>query len=245
VLHFPTVLSAVVPVYNLPGNIPSINFTGPVLADIVLGRITKWNDPAIAVHNAAVALPSTDITVVHRADGSGTTFVWADYLSKVSPAFRTTVGVDASLQWPTGIGAKGNEGMAGVIRQIPGAFGYVELVWARQNGLAFGAVQNAAGAFVTASRETISAAAEATLPNMPADFRISMTNGPGQQSYPIASFSWMLLQQHPQDATRGKIMRDFLRWALTDGQRYASDLGYAVLPRPLVQKELEMLAALQ
>jgi phosphate transport system substrate-binding protein len=243
VLHFPTVLGAVVPVHNLPGVRQDINFTGPLLADIVMGSVRKWNDPAIAAHNPGVALPATDITVVHRSEGSGTTFVWTDYLGKVSSAFRTTVGVDASVRWPVGIGGKGNEGVAGLVQQIPGALGYVELVWAQQNGLRFGAVQNAAGRFVKASVASVSAAA--AVAKMPADFRVSITDAAGEMSYPVASFTWLLIRQHTEDAERGRIMREFLRWALTDGQKFAVDLGYPPVPPPIVAMELKALDSLE
>lgn len=238
ILHFPTVLGAVVPVYNLAGVSAELKFTGPLLADIVLGKVTKWNDPAIAAINPGVTLPDTAITFVHRSDGSGTTFVWADYLSKVSPAFKDTVGADSALKWPVGVGGKGNEGVAGMVSQTPGSLGYVELIYALQNNISFGAVQNAAGNFVKASIESVTAAAEGAAAGMPDDFRVSITNAPGGNAYPIASFTWLLLYQNPDDKAQARAMVDFLKWALTDGQQHARDLGYAPLPKGVVDKEL-------
>jgi phosphate transport system substrate-binding protein len=244
VLHFPTVLGAVVPVYNLLG-VTDLKFTGPVLADIILGKVTKWNDPALAQLNAGVSLPPSDITVVHRSEGSGTTFVWADYLGKVSPEFKSRVGVDASLNWPVGVGGKGNEGVAGLVRQTPGALGYVELVWALQNQIPFGAVQNSAGSFVKASVDSVTAAAAGAAANMPADFRVSVPNAPGADAYPIASFTWLLLHEQPSNKAQARVMVEFLRWALTDGQKYARDLGYAPLPPSVVEMELKALDSIR
>ena len=244
VLHFPTVLGAVVPVYNLPG-VNDLKFTGTVLADIILGRITKWNDPALARLNAGVSLPASAITVVHRSEGSGTTFVWADYLAKVSPEFKSQVGVDASLKWPVGVGGKGNEGVAGLVRQTPGALGYVELVWALQNQIPFGAVQNSAGSFIRASVDSVTAAAAGAAADMPADFRVSITNAPGADAYPIASFTWLLLRENAENKAQARVMKDFLRWALTDGQKHASELGYAPLPSAVVEMELKALESIR
>ena len=241
ILHFPTVLGAVVPVYNLPNVSAELKFTGPLLADIVLGRVTKWNDPAIAQQNPGVQLPDMAITFVHRSDGSGTTFVWADYLSKISPEFKTTVGADSSLKWPVGIGGKGNEGVAGMVSQTPGSLGYVELIYALQNNIAYGPVQNAAGQSVKASIETVTAAAEGAAADMPADFRVSITNAPGENAYPIASFTWILLYENPDDKAQARVMVDFMKWALTDGQTHARELGYAPLPENVVEMELEAL----
>jgi phosphate transport system substrate-binding protein len=239
VLHLPTVLGGVVPVYNIPGD---VRFTGEILADIFLGRITKWNDAAIAAVNPGVNLPNLDITVVHRSDGSGTSYIWVDYLSKVSPEFRKTVGVATAVNWPVGVGAKGNEGVAGMVKQQPGSIGYVELIYAIQNKISYGAVQNAAGEFVRASTETVTnAAAAASGPAMPKDFRVSITNAPGKNAYPISSFTWLLLNVSPSDKVRSKTMVEFARWALTDGQRYAAELGYAPLPKEVVAMELEAL----
>lgn len=241
ILHFPTVLGAVVPIYNLPGVAQNLRFTGPLLADIALGKVTRWNDPAIAKHNPGIALPDTNLTFVHRSDGSGTTFVWADYLSKISPAFKDRVGADASLNWPAGVGGKGNEGVAGMVRQTPGALGYVELIYALQNKIAVGAVQNRAGSFATPSVDSVTAAAAGAAAEMPEDFRVSITDPPGGDAYPIASFTWILLYQEPDDVARGRAMVEFLRWALTDGQAHARELGYAPLPQNVVEMELKAL----
>jgi phosphate transport system substrate-binding protein len=241
VIHLPTVLGAVVPVYNLPGVTAELKFTGPLLADIYLGRVAKWNDPAIAAVNAGVTLPSTDIVIVHRSEGSGTTYIWVDYLSKVSPDFRKTVGVAQSVKWPTGVGGKGNEGVAGLVSQTPGSLGYVELVYALQNKIAYGSVQNSSGSFLRASVDAVTAAASAAIPQMPADFRVSITNPPGKDAYPIASFTWLLFYENPQDKAQARIMVDFMKWALTDGQKFARDLGYAPLPQGLIDMELKAL----
>ena len=234
ILHIPTVLGAVVPVYNIPGVKDELKFTGPVLADIILGKITKWNDPAIVKLNAGVNLPATDITVVHRSDGSGTTYIWVDFLSKISPEFRKTVGVNTSVKWPVGVGGKGNEGVAGLVSQTPGALGYVELIYALQNKISYGSVQNSSGNFVRATIDAVTAAADAAASAMPADFRVSITNPPGKDAYPIASFTWLLLYEAPQDKAQGKVMVDFLKWAMADGQKHARDLGYAPLPSNVV-----------
>jgi phosphate transport system substrate-binding protein len=238
ILHIPTVLGAVVPAYNVPG-LSDIRFTGPVLADIYLGKIRKWNDPALVRLNPGVALPAMDIAVVHRSDGSGTTFIWVDYLAKVSPEFKTSVGVNTSVKWPVGIGGKGNEGVSGLVSQTPGSIGYVELIYALQNRIAFGSVQNAEGEFVKASPETVSKAAATG--DIPADFRISLTNAPGPGAYPISSFTWVLVYESPEDLTQSRTMVDFLRWALQDGQRFAAELGYAPLPANVVQQALTAL----
>ena len=236
VLHFPTVLGAVVPIYNLPGLAQDLKFSGPVLADIYLGRIKKWNDRAIAGLNPGVTLPATDITVVHRSDGSGTTFIYVDYLSKVSPDFKSNVGVNTSVNWPVGVGGKGNEGVSGMVSQTPGSIGYVELIYALQNKISFGAVQNIAGEFIKATPEGVTkAAAGATVPD---DFRVSITNAPGAGAYPISSFTWLLMFEKPADKDKAKVMVDFVKWALTDGQAFATELGYAPLPDAVVKKEL-------
>jgi len=241
VLHFPTVIGAVVPVYNLADVSQELKFTGPLIADIVLGKVKKWNDPAIAKLNQGVKLPATDIAFVHRSEGSGTTFVFADYLARVSPEFKTTVGVDSALKWPVGVGGKGNEGVAGLVRQTPGAFGYVELVWALQNKIPFGAIQNSGGKFVKASVDSVTAAAAGAAANMPPDFRVSITNAPGDDAYPIASFTWLLMYENPTEKQHAKTMVEFVRWALSDGQKYARDLGYAPLPQTVVDMELKAL----
>jgi phosphate transport system substrate-binding protein len=245
ILHFPTVLGAVVPIYNLPGAAAELRFTGPLLADIVLGKVTRWNDPAIARHNPGVSLPDTNLTFVHRSDGSGTTFVWADYLAKVSPEFAGRVGADASLNWPVGVGGKGNEGVAGMVRQTPGSLGYVELIYALQTQIPVGAVQNAAGQYVRPSVDSVTAAAAGAADDVPDDFRVSITNPPGNEAYPIASFTWLLLYEEPPDRAQGRVMVEFLRWALTDGQAHARELGYAPLPRAVVDRELAVLDRLR
>jgi phosphate transport system substrate-binding protein len=240
VLHLPTVLGGDVPVYNFPGERdPELRFTGPLLADIFLGKITKWNDPAIARVNPGVNLPNMEITVVHRSDGSGTTYIWVDYLSKVSPEWKQKVGVATSVNWPVGVGGKGNEGVAGLVKQTPGSIGYVELIYALQNKISYGSVQNAAGEFVRASTATVSNAAAVAVKSMPKDFRVSITNAPGHDVYPISSFTWLLLDQNPRDKQRARVMVDFMKWALSDGQGFASVLGYAPLPKEVIDLEMQ------
>ena len=245
ILHFPTVLGADVPVYNIPGVSAELKFTGPVLANIYLGKITKWNDAAIATLNPGVNLPATDIAVVHRSDGSGTTYIWVDYLSKVSPEWKGKVGVATSVNWPVGVGGKGNEGVAGLVTQTPGAIGYVELIYALQNKISYGSVQNAAGEFVRASVDAVTKAAAGASANMPSDFRVSITNAPGKSVYPISSFTWLLLYENAKDKAQAKIMVDFMKWALTDGQKYCADLGYAPLPAAVVKLEMTALAKIK
>ncbi len=245
ILHFPTVLGGDVPIYNVPGVTTELKFTGPLLADIFLGKITKWNDPAIAKVNAGVKLPTTDITVAHRSDGSGTTYIWVDYLSKVSPEWKSKVGVNASVNWPTGVGGKGNEGVAGLVTQTPGAIGYVELIYALQTKIAYGSVQNVAGEFLKASEQTVTAAAAGATANMPADFRVSITNAPGKGAYPISSFTWLLFYENPKDKAQAKVMVDFVKWMLSDGQKFAGQLGYAPLPASVVKLEMAQLAKIK
>jgi phosphate transport system substrate-binding protein len=245
VLHFPTVLGAVVPVYNIPGVTTQLKFTGALLADIFLGKVTKWNDPAIAKVNPGVNLPGTDITVAHRSDGSGTTYIFMDYLSKVSPEWKQKVGVATAVNWPAGVGGKGNEGVSGLVSQTPGSIGYVELIYALQNKVSYGSVQNMAGEFVTASVEAVSLAAAEAAKSMPADFRVSITNAPGKGVYPISSFTWLLLYENPKDKAQSKAMVDFLKWALSDGQKFAPDLGYAPLPESVVKLEMAALAKIK
>ena len=241
ILHFPTVLGAVVPIYNIEGVNQELKFTGPVLADIFLGKITKWNDPAIAKANPGVNLPATDITVAHRSDGSGTSYIWVDFLAKVSPEWKQKVGVATSVNWPAGVGAKGNEGVSGLVKQTPGAIGYVELIYALQNKIAYGSVQNAAGEFVKASVQAVTAAAAVAAKSMPKDFRVSITNAPGPGVYPVSSFTWLLLYENPKDKAQAKLFVDFLKWALTDGQKFATDLGYAPLPEEVVKLEMAVI----
>jgi phosphate transport system substrate-binding protein len=245
ILHLPTVLGAVVPVYNIPGVTEELKFTGPVLADIYLGKIKKWNDPAIAKLNAGAKLPATDITVVHRSDGSGTTYIFVDYLSKVSPEFKSSVGVATSVKWPAGVGGKGNDGVSGLVSQTPGSIGYVELIYALQNKINFGSVQNANGEFIKASVDAVTKAAQSAAATMPADFRVSITNAQGAGAYPISSFTWMLFYQQPKDKAAAKAMVDFMHWALTDGQTYCADLGYAPLPSNVVMLEQAALDKIQ
>jgi phosphate transport system substrate-binding protein len=239
IVHLPAVLGGVVPIYNVPGVTAPLNFTGDALANIYLGTIKKWNDPAIAKANPGVTLPDSEIAVAHRSDGSGTTYIFVDFLSKVSPAFKTKVGVATSVSWPVGVGAKGNEGVSGLVKQTPGAIGYVELIYASHNNIAFGNVQNKAGKFVTASLDSITAAAaNATIPD---DFRVSITNADGDAAYPIASFTWILLYENNDDHARAQAMVDFMKWALTDGQKLTGELGYAPLPQAVVEKEMAAL----
>src|SRR5438132_2296653 len=245
VLHLPTVLGGVVTVYNIPGVDAELRFTGPVLANIFLGRITKWNDAAIKAVNPSVNLPNDDITVVHRSDGSGTTYIWVDYLSKISAEFRKSVGVATSVNWPAGVGGKGNEGVAGLVKQTPGAIGYVELIYALQSKIAYGAVQNQTGQFVRASTETVSNAATGAAKAMPRDFRVSITNAPGHNVYPISSFTWLLFNERPSDRVKSRTMVDFVKWALTDGQRFAAELGYAPLPKEVVALEMQALSRIK
>ena len=243
ILHFPTVLGGVVPVYNVPGVSQRLKFTGSLLADIYLGKVTRWNDPKIAKINGGVRLPATEIAAVHRSDGSGTTFIWCDYLSKVSPEFKQKVGVSTSVNWPGGVGAKGNEGVSGLVRQTPGAIGYVELIYASRNNISFGAIENKKGLFVFASPETVTAAAEAV--KMPDDFRVSITNADGPLAYPVSSFTWLLMYQNPSDKVRGRAMVEFMRWALTDGQKMTADLGYAPVPESVSKVEMQALGKIQ
>lgn len=238
IIHLPTVLGAVVPAYNIPGFKGELKFTPEVIAGIYLGKITTWNDPAIAKANPGVSLPGQSIIVVHRSDGSGTTYIFTDYLSKVSNEWRDSVGKNTSVKWPTGLGAKGNEGVAGMVRQMDGAFGYVELIYALQNNIAFGTVKNAAGVFVKASLDSTTAAA-ASMKAMPADFRVSITNAPGKDAYPIASFTWLLVPADWKDKTKEKVIVDFLNWMLEQGQTMTAALDYAPLPDSVRQKERE------
>jgi phosphate transport system substrate-binding protein len=238
ILHLPTVLGADVPAYNIPGVNAELKFTPEALAGIFLGKITKWNDKALTSANPGVNLPDKDIIVVHRSDGSGTTYIWTDYLSKISPEWQSQVGKGTSVKWPIGLGGKGNEGVAGSIRQLQGSIGYVELIYAVQNNIPYGSVKNAAGNFVKATLESVTAAA-ASSPKMPADFRVSITNAPGKDAYPISSFTWLLIPQQSKDAAKGKILADFLNWMVTDGQKMTSALSYAPLPEIVVAKEKE------
>src|SRR6202451_3730645 len=238
ILHLPTVLGADVPAYNIPGVTGELKFTPDALAGIFLGKVTKWNDKAITSANPGVNFPDKDIIVVHRSDGSGTSFIWTDYLSKVSSDWKNQVGSDTSVKWPIGMGGKGNEGVAGLIRQMPGAIGYVELIYALQNNINYGSVKNSSGAFLKASLDGVTAAA-ASATKMPADFRVSITNAPGKDAYPISSFTWLLIPAQSKDAAKGKILADFLNWMVSDGQKMTAALSYAPLPDSVVQKEKE------
>jgi phosphate transport system substrate-binding protein len=240
-LHFPTVLGAVVVTYNVPGVAGNLKFSGDTIANIFMGSITKWNDAKIAADNKGVKLPATDIVVVHRSDGSGTSFIFTDYLSKVSAAWKSKVGAAAAVSWPVGLGGAQNAGVAGLVKQTPGSIGYVELIYAVQNKMGFADVKNAAGKFVTPSFEGVTAAA-AGLKEMPADFRVSITNAPGDKTYPISSFTWMLIPSQITDATKKKAITDFLGWMLADGQKDAQGLSYAPLPAAVVAKEKKQIA---
>jgi phosphate transport system substrate-binding protein len=245
VLHFPTVLGADVPTYHIAGVTGDLNFTSAALAGIFLGKITKWNDPELAKANPNVQLPNHDLTVVHRAEESGTTYVWVDYLSKVSPEWKQKVGVGQAVKWPVGLAEKGNEGVAGRVQQIPYSIGYVELAYAIQNKLPYGLVQNKAGSFVKADLASVTAASAAAAATMPADFRVSITNAPGKGAYPIAGFTWLLVPSKIPDAGKEKAMVDFLHWMLGPGQQLAANLNYAQLPQQVVAQELKAIAKIQ
>ncbi|SRR5213593_2831835 len=245
ILHFPTVLGAVVPAYNVPGVAQDINFTPAALAGIFLGSITKWSDPELKMANAGVNLPDKDIVVIHRSDGSGTTYVWVDYLSKVSPDWKSKVGVNTSVNWPVGIGGKGNEGVAGLIKQTPNSLGYLELIYAIQNKMLYGRVRNSAGAFVKADLASVTAAAAGAIETMPPDFRVSITNAAGKEVYPVSSFTWLLIPSQIQDQAKKKVLKDFLEWMLTDGQNMVEALSYARLPKEVIAMEQKAIAAIE
>jgi phosphate transport system substrate-binding protein len=238
ILHIPTVLGAVVPAYNVPGVSGEVKFTPEALAGIFLGKITSWNDAAITNANPGVKLPAQPIVVIHRSDGSGTTFIFTDYLSKISPEWQSQVGSSTSVRWPVGLGGKGNEGVAGMIRQMQGGIGYIELIYAVQNKIPYGSVKNASGNFVKASLDSVTSAA-ASAPKMPADFRVSITNAPGKDAYPVSSFTWLLIPEKAKDAAKGKIISDFLNWMVDDGQKMTADLSYAPLPGSVASKVKE------
>jgi phosphate transport system substrate-binding protein len=245
ILHFPTVLGADVPSYNIPGVNAELNFTQAALAGIFLGKITKWNDPAITAANKGVSLPGNDIVVVHRSDGSGTTYIWTDYLSKVSEEWKNKVGKGTSVNWPVGLGGKGNEGVAGLIKQTPNSFGYVELIYAIQNSMPYGRVKNSSGAFIKADLAGVTAAAAAAAKNMPDDFRVSITDASGKTAYPISSFTWLLIPSKFSDGTKRDAIKGFVKWMLTDGQKYTEALSYAKLPKEVVAKETQALNQIQ
>ncbi len=244
VLHFPTVMGADVPVYNVAGISTDLVFTGDALAGIFLGKITKWNDPELMKANPGAKLPSADIVVVHRSDGSGTSYIWTDYLSKVSKEWETKVGRGTSVNWPVGLGGKGNEGVSGQVQQTPNSIGYVELIYAVQNKMKTGKVKNAAGATVEASLASVTAAA-ASSKDMPEDFRVSITNAPGKDAYPISSFTWLLIPEKIADPAKKKAIKDFLKWMLVEGQSMTSALAYAPLPKAVVAKEDKAIAKIQ
>ena len=235
ILHIPTVLGAVVPAYNVPGVTGELKFTPESLAGIFLGKITSWNDPVLVKANPGVNLPNQPIVVIHRSDGSGTTFIFTDYLSKVSSEWANGPSKNTSVKWPVGLGGKGNEGVAGMIRQIQGSVGYVELIYAVQNNINYGVVKNSSGAFIKASLESVTSAA-ASVKSMPADFRVSITNAPGKDAYPISSFTWLLIPQKSKDAAKGKMIADFLNWMLDSGEKMTAELTYAPLPQAVVEK---------
>ena len=234
VLHFPTVMGAVVITYNVPGIKRPLNLSGDVVADIFSGKVTKWNDARIVAQNRGAALPNSDILVVHRSDGSGTTYIFSDYLSAVSPFWSSTLGKGKEIKWPVGLGAKGNEGVAGQVKQTPGSIGYVELAYAKQNGLAFANLKNAAGRYITPSIASVTAAAAGAKLPKDTDYRVSIVNAAGKDSYPISSMTWILVYQNQADAVKGAKLVNFLRWAYKDGEKAASSLDYAPLPAPIV-----------
>jgi phosphate transport system substrate-binding protein len=245
ILHFPTVLGAAIPAYNVPDVQTELNFTPEALSGIFLGKVTKWNDPLIASANPGVKLPGDDIVVVHRSDGSGTSYIWTDYLSKVNPEWQTKVGKGTSVNWPVGLGGKGNEGVSALVQQTPGAIGYVELIYAIQNHMPYGKVKNSSGAFIKADLASVSAAAAAAAKFIPDDFRVSITNPEGKAAYPISSFTWLLIPSKFTDTAKRDVVKDFLKWALTDGQQYAEPLSYAKLPKEVVAKEMKAIAQIQ
>jgi phosphate transport system substrate-binding protein len=245
IVQFPTVLGAVMPTYNIPGVNATLKFTPEALAGIYLGKITKWNDPAITGPNPGVNLPGDDMVVVHRSDGSGTTFVWTDYLSKVSSEWKEKVGSNTSVNWPVGLGGKGNEGVAGIVKQTPGSIGYVELIYALQNHLSYGDVQNSSGKFVKANLETVSLAAAGVAKQMQNDVRVSITNSPGKDAYPICSFTYLLIPKKIADPAKAKAIKAFLHWMMTDGQNMVESLNYARLPKAVVAIEQKNMSQVQ
>jgi phosphate transport system substrate-binding protein len=244
ILHFPTVLGAVIPTYNVTGVSTDLNFTQKALAGIYLGTITKWNDPEITKANPGVKLPGEDIVVVHRSDGSGTSYIFTDFLSKASDDWKNKVGKGTSVNWPVGLGGKGNEGVSGLVKQTPNSIGYIELIYAVQNSIPYGKVQNAAGKFVKADLAGVTAAA-ASMKDMPEDFRVSITNAPGATSYPISSFTWLLIPAQISDAGKREAIKDFLKWMLLDGQKFNEGLSYAQLPKSVVTKETKAISLIQ
>jgi len=249
ILHIPTALGAVVPTYNLPGLTQPLKLSGPILAEIFLGKVTTWNDPKIAALNPGVSLPPLPITVVHRSDGSGTTYIWTEYLAKVSPEWKTRVGFGKSVAWPVGLGGKGNEGVAGLVRQVPGAIGYNELIYAIQSKIPYAAVKNRSGRFILASLESVREAAN--LDRIPQDTRVSLTDTPAENGYPISSFTWLLVYQDMaknravKDVRVAKAVRDLLWWVIHEGQQYNEQLHYARLPEVVVRVSEKNIASLR
>jgi phosphate transport system substrate-binding protein len=241
----PTVLGAVVPVYNIPGVNQELKFSPDVIADMYLGKVTKWNDPRIAKDNPGVNLPDHAILPVYRSEGSGTTFIFTDFLSKVSPEFLSKVGRNASVRWPVGIGQKGNEGVAGMVRNSQYSFGYVELIYAVQNKMSFGVVKNSTGKWIKASPDSVTAAAAASLKSIPPDYRVSITNAPGADSYPISSFTWLLIPNPSADPAKGKVLHDFLEWMLDHGQAEAAAMAYAPLPKPVADRVRQTISTIK
>jgi phosphate transport system substrate-binding protein len=245
ILHFPTVLGAVVPTYNIAGVTGDLNFTQKALAGIYLGQITKWNDPEIAKANPGIKLPGEDIVVIHRSDGSGTSYIFTDFLAKASSDWKSKVGTNTSVNWPVGLGGKGNEGVSGLVKQTPDSIGYIELIYAVQNNIPYGKVQNAVGKFVKADLAGVTAAAAGSAKDMPDDFRVSITNAPGATAYPISSFTWLLIPAQIPDAVKKAVIKDFLKWMLVDGQNYNEGLSYAKLPKPVIAKETKAIDLIQ
>ncbi len=245
ILHFPSVMGADVVAYNLPGFSGTLRLTGPVIADIFSGKITKWDDDKIKELNPGAAIPAQDIVVCHRSDGSGTTYIFVDYLSKVSPSWAADIGKGTSVKWPVGLGGKGNEGVTALVQQTPGAIGYVELIYALNNHIPYAELQNKAGDWVKASLEGVTAAAASVSGSMPADFRVSITNAPGAAAYPISSFTYLIVYQKQTNKDVGEQIVKFLHWALTEGQKYAPELKYAPLPAEVVQKEEAQIQQIQ
>lgn len=244
-MHFPTVMGGVVPIYNIEGVTSALNFTQRAIAGIFLGTITKWNDPEIQKANPDVKLPGAPIVVVHRSDGSGTSYCWTDFLNKVSSEWNAKVGKGTSVNWPVGLGGKGNEGVAGLVKQTPNSIGYVELIYAKHNNISYGAMQNKAGKFVLCTLESVTAAAAAAAKSMPGDFRVSITNAPGDDAYPASTFTWLLVYKIQENKQKGQNLVDFLNWMLTDGQKFTQDLGYAPLPDSVIAQEKAAIAKIK
>ncbi len=245
ITHIPTVLGAVVPIYNLPGVSQELKFSQDAIAGIYLGKITKWNDPYIAKENPGVSLPDKQILPVYRSEGSGTTYIFTDWLSKVSPEWKDKVGKATAVKWPVGIGQKGSEGVSGMVRQSPYSFGYVELIYAEQNHIPFGMVRNKAGKFLKATTDGVTAAAAANAKMIPADYRVSITDAPGADSYPISSFTWLLIPTNAKDPAKGKALIGFMQWMLDKGEGEAPALSYAPLPKAVADRVRQTISTLK